>query len=362
MAQLIPINSFSNKFSENVLSVGTAFLDENQTVNITSGTGNVFPNLEIEGAINYGFDVRHTNFDTTDLSFNFGNTLSTNIFQKGVYLFQISIKDDNEIIDSFQDFDFEVLVYRSGLLTDTLQGTFSFDGDTYNRKWATFSQNIVFEDGEPDLDFAFTIKHNPLSPVTINEFQMGNIKLELDDKFLTAPTPYSLPKSVFSQTSDLYISETQWDVADIGPQVVADGASLNLLTLINNATNKNTLNTDVFDELNIVSNSIVTTYRGCKIIHTIRISLNILTGSDQFYQVQIRRTIDDSVVYRNQIKRSPDETIQTIEMTTRTLSDIDPFTVDGFYIAFVNNSGASATIDNEMSLVVISKYQKAQKQ
>jgi len=62
------------------------------------------------------------------------------------------------------------------------------------------------------------------------------------------------------------------------------------------------------------------------------------------------------------IQRNADETIQTIEMTTRTLSSTDPFVVDGFYLAFVNNSGASATIDDGLSVVVISHYQKGQKQ
>lgn len=156
------------------------------------------------------------------------------------------------------------------------------------------------------------------------------------------------------------ISETQWDVPDIGTNNIANGDFLNLFTLINNATHKNATNTDAFDELDIISNSIVTIYRNCKTIHTIRISLNITAGTDQFYQIQIRRTVDDSVVYRKQLQRNADETIQTIEMTTRTLSAIDPFVVDGFYLAFVNNSGASATIDDAMSLVIISKYQKAQ--
>lgn len=155
------------------------------------------------------------------------------------------------------------------------------------------------------------------------------------------------------------ISETQWDVPDIGAQVVANGAALNLLTLINNATHKNVTNSDTFDQLNIASNSIITTFQGAKTIHLIRLSFNIIAGVDQFYQIQIRRTVDDSVVYRCQIQRNTDETIQTIEMTTRTLSGSDPFTINGFYLAFVNNSGASATLDDALSLVIISNYQVA---
>jgi len=160
--------------------------------------------------------------------------------------------------------------------------------------------------------------------------------------------------------ANVNISETQWDVPDVGPQVVTNGSSLNLLTLINNSTHKNATNTDSFDELNIVSNGIKTIYRNSKTIHLVRLTFNIISGTDQFYQVQIRRTIDDSVVYRCQIQRNTDETIQTIEMTTRTLSALDPFVVDGFYIAFVNNSGASCTIDDTLSLVIISNYQKGQ--
>lgn len=160
--------------------------------------------------------------------------------------------------------------------------------------------------------------------------------------------------------SKLNVVETQWDVPDIGPQVVANGNSINLLSLINNVTHKNATNSDTHDQLNIVSNSIKTTYNGSKTIHLIRVTLNILSGTDQWYQIQIRRTVDDSVVYRLQINRNSDETIQTVEMTTRTLSALDPFVVDGFYLAFVNNSGASATLDDALSVLVISTYQKGQ--
>jgi hypothetical protein len=169
-----------------------------------------------------------------------------------------------------------------------------------------------------------------------------------------------LPFDLLATTEQLNIVETQWDVPSVTTTTIANNSYLNLLTLINNATNKNTTNTDVYDELQIVSNSILTTYRGCKTIHTIRISFNISTGSEQFYQLQIRRTVDNSVVYRCPLLRNPDESVQTAEMTTRTLSDLDPFTIDGFYITLVNNSGASCEISGAMSLLIISKYQKVQ--
>lgn len=174
-------------------------------------------------------------------------------------------------------------------------------------------------------------------------------------------TAFDKSNDNFTELYDsIQISETAWSVTDIGPQVVTDGSSLNLLTLINNATHKDTTNSDTYDQLDIVSNGIKTTYGGCKEIHTIRISFNIISGTDQFYQIQIRRVVDDSVVYRRIIQRNSDETIQTVEMTTRTLNGTDPFVVDGFYLAFVNNSGASATLDDNLSLLIITHYQKNQ--
>jgi len=47
-------------------------------------------------------------------------------------------------------------------------------------------------------------------------------------------------------------------------------------------------------------------------------------------------------------------------MTTRTLGATDPFVVDGFYLAFVNNSGASADLSGTLSVLVISNYQTQQ--
>lgn len=221
--------------------------------------------------------------------------------------------------------------------------------------WNIYAQTIQLNEGDI---LSFRIKVDTDSAGT--ELFIDRFKLELDDKQLEIPSIYSLPKDFCCSDGKVNLVETQWDVPDVGPQVVANGAALNLLTLIDNATHKNSTNSDTFDQLNIVSNAIKTTYRGSKTIHLVRLSFNILVGTDQFYQIQIRRAIDDSVVYRLQIQRNADESIQTVEMTTRTLSASDPFTIDGFYVAFVNNSGASVTIDDSLSLVVISTYQKQQ--
>lgn len=159
--------------------------------------------------------------------------------------------------------------------------------------------------------------------------------------------------------NSLNLAETLWSKTTITPTTVTNGSFINLLTLISN-TDIDGVNSDTYDLLSIASNAIKTTWRGSKIIHLIRIAFNISTGTDQFYQIQIRRKVDDSVVYRRMVQRNSDETIQTVEMTTRTLSGTDPFVVDGFYLAFVNNSGSSADLTGTLSVLVISNYQTQQ--
>jgi len=360
MSQLAQIINFSDKFSDNILPATAIFTDGNTPVNITSGTGGI--SFFKDSLFGYGIVVFNTDFDTTDLSFNFGDALKTTITEAGVYRLQMSIFDFDSGANTFLPFDFEILVYRNGVFSETLEGTFDFDAATHSGKSVTFCQEVVCDGSVFELDFSFVMKKDLTSPVSNNSVRFCNLKLELDNKFLGVVSPYSLPFDYISKNTDLHIAETAWSVPDVGAQVVANGASLNLFTLINNVTNKDNTNSDVYDQLDITTNAIKTTYRGCKIIHTIRVSFNIITGTDQFYQLQIRRAIDDSIVYRSQLQRNTDETIQTVEMTTRTLSNTDPFTIDGFYIAFVNNSGFSATIDDALSIVIISHYQKSQPQ
>jgi len=361
MSNLIQITDFTNRFSENLMPVGATFTDANQTKNITSGTGAITTGFADN--TDYAFEVVNTSFTTVDLNFNFGNTLRTPIGgREGYFIFQMSIKDAVGGVNSFLPFDFEVLIFKDNVHTDSMFGTFDVDSAEFDDKWVTFAQNIFVSGLVGNVDFAFKIINDPTSPASTANWYFGQMKFEQDNKSLGIPTPFTIPKDFLIKENSLFISETQWDVADVGPQVVANGGFINLFSLINNATDKNVVNSDTYDPLNIVSNSIITDYKGCKTIHLIRVSFNVIAGTDQFYQLQIRRTLDDSVVYRSQLQRNADETIQTVEMTTRTLSNTDPFTIDGFYIAFVNNSGASATIDDSLSVVIISNYQKAQKQ
>lgn len=196
MPNLIRINTFSNKFSQNLLPAKSTFTDVVSPVvfNITSGsaafsTGDPY-------RLDYSFYLINTLFDTTDLVFNLGDALNTQISQAGNYLFQMAIRDDVSGPNSFLPFDFEILVYKNSVHTETLTGSFNENPTDYNGKWAVFAQQI-YVPASTVIDFAFKIKHNPSSPTAAQNCQIGMIKLEIDNKFINATTPYSLPIGYF---------------------------------------------------------------------------------------------------------------------------------------------------------------------
>ena len=156
---------------------------------------------------------------------------------------------------------------------------------------------------------------------------------------------------------NITLTETQWDVPSVGTNTITNGNGLNLLTLISDA-NLNNTNSDTTGRLSIsAGNYIMTDWVGGKMIHNVRLSLEIKTGGQQHYQVNLKRQSDNSIVSSYTIERNQDEPAQTIEFTTRTLSATDPYVTDGFYIELVNNSGQSCTIEDGMQLVIISNYQ-----
>jgi len=278
MAQFEQMLDFTNKFSDNLFTQKSTF-PQNTDFNVTAGTGTCsFFNDAYYG---YFASVLCTSYKTTDFTFNFGDALTTPISKDGTYLFQLSIFDTDPTNEFFVPFVFGVNVFKNGVFDQTITGQMVGDASENSKKTITFSQNIECN-SVTELDFTFTIDADVTYPFNNMNFNIGNFKIEHDNKFLGTPTPYSLPFDYYSANTDLHLVETQWDVEDIGAQVIANGASINLFTLIDNSTNKNTTNTDEYDELNIVSNSIITTYRNCKTIHTIRLSLNILSGSNHF--------------------------------------------------------------------------------
>mgnify|MGYP000526526404 CR=1 FL=1 len=195
ISQLIQIDSFSNNFTDNLLPEKSCFRDYNNTIiNTTSGSA-VYTLGGFGNYDRYALYCLNLEFDTTDLVFNLSNALTTSVLTPDAnHLFQLSIKDEIDGPDSFLPFDFEILIYKNAVHTDTLEGSFNPDPTTYDGKFITYYQNIYLS-GTTTLDFAFKVKHNASSPTATQNFQIGLLKLEKDDKFLGVPTPYSLPYS-----------------------------------------------------------------------------------------------------------------------------------------------------------------------
>jgi len=193
MSDLIQVANFTNRFSENLMPIGATFTDANQTKNITSGTGAITTGFADN--TDYAFEVVNTSFTTVDLNFNFGNTLRTPIGgREGYFIFQMSIKDAVGGLNSFLPFDFEVLVYKDNVHTDTLSGTFDVDSTEFDDKWVTFAQNIFVSGLVGNVDFSFRIINDPTSPASTANWYFGQMKFELDNKGLGIPTPFTIPK------------------------------------------------------------------------------------------------------------------------------------------------------------------------
>lgn len=166
-------------------------------------------------------------------------------------------------------------------------------------------------------------------------------------------------------TSYVTGSVTQWssDTWGVNPVPISNGSDSLLLGLVDNVNDKNAAVTDQFDELNIVPHQskpidvIKTVYRGQRTTHQIRVTMNITAGNDQHYEVHIRRGSDDSIVASYPVSRNPDSPVVTVDLLTFTYKSDDPYVTDGFYLAFVNDSGLTAELSGAYSITVFNGYQ-----
>lgn len=151
------------------------------------------------------------------------------------------------------------------------------------------------------------------------------------------------------------LNRTQWS-QNISNTTIADGTSLNILTLIPNNSKVSNGTDGGINELNIAFNGIIINWHGTPMTHEIRVIYTLSTGTDQNYNMELRRIVDDSVIGTAQIDRNSDTGIATAIFSTYTGSSTDPFVVNGFYIAFRNNSGASVDITTNLNLFITSYF------
>ena len=151
------------------------------------------------------------------------------------------------------------------------------------------------------------------------------------------------------------IARTQW-VSNIPVTSIANGASLNILTLLTDA-NKLANGTDNNKyELNIETDTIKTYWKGDIQTHTIRCTYTIATGSDQNFLLELRRTVDNTILGVEQVERNADTGLATAEFVTYTYGPLDPFITGGFNLTFKNNSGASVDLITNLNLFIETKF------
>lgn len=158
-------------------------------------------------------------------------------------------------------------------------------------------------------------------------------------------------------------SSTQWTANSPTNINIPNGFFFNLFSVFLN-TDKVASGTTSYDEYDILNEAILVPYvgkpyEGLKVTHLIRVNFELNTGSRQNCLLELRRITDDSVIGSAvKIDRNPDESsIQEIFLTY-TSSINDPFVTDGFYIALVNQSGATIRISGDMGLLIENIFQK----
>jgi hypothetical protein len=143
-------------------------------------------------------------------------------------------------------------------------------------------------------------------------------------------------------------TRTQWSRTLVAPLNVNNNVVLNLLngTTTLRESDKLAAGTDDFDTLSILPNGgVIVPWNGIIMHHTIRVSFEIVSGSDQEYRLELRRVSDNSVIGAAiKLNRNTDFSGCLVDFETYTASSTDPFVTGGFYIALNNVSGQSAQI------------------
>ena len=199
MADLIQIENFINKYNDNVLSVNS-LLKNSPTVNFNSNTGS----HSITNENSYSSQSNCLEFTEVQnvvtgsyVTFDFGDALKYTTVRYGSYIFQYSVFTKT-INASSLPMDFKLNLFVNSVLIETF--TTNIDIATLDEGfYYTFTQSFnVIEDSE--INFSFVFEAPSVGTPNPNfTFSVGGFKLEIDDKFIGLPTPYSLPFSKYNK-------------------------------------------------------------------------------------------------------------------------------------------------------------------
>lgn len=150
-------------------------------------------------------------------------------------------------------------------------------------------------------------------------------------------------------------NRTQW-VQNIALTTINNATSLNLMTLITNASKLANGTDGGVNTLDIVSNGIKTNWKGAVMSHHIRLGLTIAVGTDQHYTLTLRRVVDNSIVASTLLNRNADTGFTSADFLTYTYGALDPFVTGGFYLSLDNNSGATVDLITSLNLLITTYF------
>ena len=168
--------------------------------NVTDGSGTYAPSENVQYNEFYSAFISSGTYNSNDFTFNFGDNYDVVAPQTGNYIFSWRFNNINFTSGFYVPFEYEIKVFRNGLLSETIFGQHIGNYQENAKKWNTYCQSFYAEAGEI-ISFTFTIKADISYPYSVMNFFMGGLKLEYDDRYLGVPSMYSLPKGVISMDS-----------------------------------------------------------------------------------------------------------------------------------------------------------------
>jgi len=203
MSNLVQINSFANKYSDNVLSKNSLLKDSPTVSFVGDGSYTIDSNsLDYSGNSN-SFIYNSGNVDSsfgTNVAFNFGDALKYNSSTNETSIFQFSLTPkllEASISLPIQLVTFKVNVFYDSVLLDTFEKEFDIQTLTVNKHYNFCCSYIVPTNSE--INYTFEISNAGFGVPEPNYiFEFSGFKTEIDNKFLGIPTPYSLPIDYFT--------------------------------------------------------------------------------------------------------------------------------------------------------------------
>lgn len=246
---------------------------------------------------------------------------------------------------------------ETSIRTVSATTTLDVTDKTLNISSGTFTVNIVTAEGNEGI--TFEVINSGTGVVTLDAFGTQTI-----GGSLTLVVPVKSGYTIKSDGANWIIidrfrmetlNRTQW-IQSIGTTTINNGASLNFLTLISDA-NKSANGTDGGHyELSVATDKILTKWGGSVMTHHMRVGFTITTGTDQHYNLTLRRFVDNTILSSAKINRDADTGVCTADFLTYTYSELDPFVTGGFYIQLDNNSGASVDLITSINLFITTYF------